>query len=97
MGESQVPRDACRWLIENEQEKQIKVTLHELTSDCRDSEDEIYLLNAKRSVFGPFCAPVEKRHRRETEVNLEHEVKPFLIILILRLINARKQIFFLTT
>jgi len=75
VGESQVPRDACRWLIENEQEKQIKVTLHELTSDCRDSEDEIYLLNAKRSVFGPFCAPVEQRHRRETEVNLEHEVE----------------------
>jgi len=74
VGENEVPRDACRWLIENEHEKKIKLTLHELTRDCRDSEDEIYLLNAKRTVFGPFCAPVEKRHKREIDLNVEHEV-----------------------
>lgn len=75
VGENEVPRDACRWLIENEHEKKIKLTLHELTRDCRDSEDEIYLLNAKRTVFGPFCAPVEKRHKREIDLNVEHEVE----------------------
>ena len=77
ISENNLPSSACRWLIDNEQEGNIKLTLHELTRDCVDSEDEIYLLDGERSIFGPFCAPAEQRYRRETfskDVNFDYEV-----------------------
>ena len=92
VGKNDLPTSACRWLIENEEQNTIKVTLHELTRDCLNSDDEIYLLDGDRSIFGPYCAPAEQRYRRETfseDLNFDYEVS-LVFYLLKSLLNNTK-------